>query len=673
MQKAGNRMRKLTRLLLLLIALLFAAQASLRAQAFDLDKDRLPIVSLNGLWRFHTGDNPAWADPNFDDSGWSLLKSDRDWGQQGYKGYSGMGWYRFQILVPARVEHISFALPQIETSYEVFSDGVLIGSYGKMPPHSEIDYFGWDNLLYKIPAARGVRTTGLRKVSIAIRVWQWPHLAAYYGGGPQTGGGISGDSSLLKERRNLNLARDFTDQASDEILALLSALAAIGALALYLVRRKEPEYLWFGLRMGIVAIWGWIDCSIHWHVWGYQTYQLAYSAKDVANTLLYIAFFVQMLQPRRGWLLKAAVVCALLEIPNYTMMYVFPEVVSPLITSPLDDLLTLGSTIWILVTLFSTAWQKSKDNSRWLDARLLVVPFLLRTSENWLNQANSVVYFINRHSPFLNARSTFLFRSPFPITLANVIQLLWLVSVFVVLVLRFARTSREQERYATEVQGARSVQQFLIPEDLPKIPGLIIESDYRPAREVGGDFFQIIPDPKDGGALIVVGDVAGKGMQAGMLATLLVGSMRTAATFTTDPAVILSTLNNRLHGKGNATCLALHIDSSGSATLVNAGHLPPYRNGQELPMEGALPLGTIPNNDFPILHFQLAEGDNLTLITDGILEAQKPDGELFGFGRITAQLRQSTSATNLATAAQSFGQEDDITVLTIARLAEAAV
>jgi serine phosphatase RsbU (regulator of sigma subunit) len=261
-----------------------------------------------------------------------------------------------------------------------------------------------------------------------------------------------------------------------------------------------------------------------------------------------------------------------------------------------------------------------------------------------------------------------IIEEPFPIEIGQVTDALWLLGIFAVLVLRFARTRSEQERYATEVEGARQVQQFLIPEDLPQIPGLTIESDYRPAREVGGDFLQVIPDPSDGSALILVGDVAGKGMQAGMLATLLVGAMRTAATFTRDPAVILSTLNNRLCGKGNAKCLALRVESDGAAILVNAGHLPPYLNGVDLPMEGALSLGTIPNIDFPILNFQISPGDTLTLISDGILEAQKPDGELFGFERITEHLAANSTASSLATAAQDFGQEDDITVLTIARV-----
>jgi hypothetical protein len=69
----------------------------LRAQNFDAANGNAPLLSLDGLWRFHAGDDPAWAQPGFDDSGWSLLRSDRDWYTQGYKGYGGMGWYWFHV------------------------------------------------------------------------------------------------------------------------------------------------------------------------------------------------------------------------------------------------------------------------------------------------------------------------------------------------------------------------------------------------------------------------------------------------------------------------------------------------------------------------------------------------------------------------------------------------
>jgi serine phosphatase RsbU (regulator of sigma subunit) len=220
--------------------------------------------------------------------------------------------------------------------------------------------------------------------------------------------------------------------------------------------------------------------------------------------------------------------------------------------------------------------------------------------------------------------------------------------------------------------AAQKVQQYLIPEHLPHTPGLAIESEYRPAREVGGDFFQVLPDSSDSSVLIVVGDVAGHGMEAGMLATLIVGAIRTAASFTTDPEKIIGLLNERMCGRGLATCLALRIERDGSAVLANAGHLPPYLNGHELAMEGALPLGTISGIGFPILRFMLSEDDKLMLMTDGIAEAQDADGKLFGFDRIGEMLRKGVGGAALATAAQGLGQEDDITVLTVARMGSIA-
>jgi len=86
-------------------------------------------------------------------------------------------------------------------------------------------------------------------------------------------------------------------------------------------------------------------------------------------------------------------------------------------------------------------------------------------------------------------------------------------------------------------------------------------------------------------------------------------------------------------------------------------------------MEGALPLGAIPGVEFPVLRFRLSEGDSLVLMSDGIVEAQKPDGELFGFERVGKMLSESATASELAAAAREFGQEDDITVLSVARAA----
>src|ERR1035438_10332198 len=139
---------------------------------------------------------------------------------------------------------------------------------------------------------------------------------------------------------------------------------------------------------------------------------------------------------------------------------------------------------------------------------------------------------------------------------------------------------------ALDVKQAQEVQQVLMPKGQPPIPGLAIDTVYRPALEVGGDFFQIVEHPTDGSALIVSGDVVGKGLKAGMLVALLVGAIRTATDTSLDPEFVLRVLNKRLSRRGDAqaTCLALHIGVDGQATLANAGHLAPYLNGEPVAM-----------------------------------------------------------------------------------------
>jgi serine phosphatase RsbU (regulator of sigma subunit) len=244
------------------------------------------------------------------------------------------------------------------------------------------------------------------------------------------------------------------------------------------------------------------------------------------------------------------------------------------------------------------------------------------------------------------------------------------LAVLIIFLMRFTEQQREHVRLVDDMKQAQEVQQVLLPEELPQIAGLTIESEYRPAREVGGDFFQIVPQTTDGSVLIVVGDVTGKGLQAGMLVALIVGAIRTQAETSSVPLRVLQALNRRLCGRAHATCLALRIEPDGRATLANAGHLPPYLNGNELQIEGALPLGMVEGAEFSVMQFQLAPGDRLMLLSDGIAEALDKHGQLFGFERIQAMLQTPVTAAAIATAAQNFGQEDDISVLSVTRIAD---
>jgi hypothetical protein len=243
-----------------------------------------------------------------------------------------------------------------------------------------------------------------------------------------------------------------------------------------------------------------------------------------------------------------------------------------------------------------------------------------------------------------------------------------LVVVLVFLMLRrLLHSLKRQREMALDVRQAQEVQQVILPQAHSSFPGLEIESEYRPARQVGGDFFQIIPDETDGSVLIIAGDVTGKGLKAGMLVALLVGAIRSTVEMTTEPMGLLQALNRRLLGRSDAqaTCLALRIEKDGCATLANAGHIAPYLNGEPMAMEGALPLGMVEGAEFSVMHFKLNERDRLMLMSDGIAEATDANGKLFGFERVHDLLRASGNASDVASAAQKFGQEDDISVISV--------
>jgi hypothetical protein len=245
--------------------------------------------------------------------------------------------------------------------------------------------------------------------------------------------------------------------------------------------------------------------------------------------------------------------------------------------------------------------------------------------------------------------------------------------LFIVLLFTVARHQfmerRRQSQIELEVRSAREVQHVLIPEETPAIPGFSIASIYKPAAEVGGDFFQVLPQA-EGGALIIVGDVSGKGLKAAMTVSLIVGTLRTLADYTQSPAGILRGLNRRLIGRidgGFVTCLALKLAANGETTVANAGHLAPYREGQELAVPGSLPLGLSAHAVYDEVTFRLHEDETLTVFTDGIVEARNSRGELFGFERLSELLATRPDVGKVVDAAESFGQQDDITAVSITR------
>ena len=647
-------------LILCLPAALSWAQPHGDAQAapatFNMNRDREPMASLDGQWRFHPGDDPEWANPTFDDSRWPLISSTEGWSEQGYKNMSGLAWYRARVVIPDDGRPLSIYVPWIGSNYQIFVDGQIIGGLGRMPPHESA--FMTAPRTYRLPE---VATSRAHAALIAIRVWHWPVWASYISGGLQSGI-VIGQANFIDAYSELRANQIEHEQNSRIIMTVLDGLAGLTALALFFQRRREKEYLWFAAALIAEALMGGFNLAIQFSPVSTAVRDHVLDFGSSILQFLLVGFYFSFLRARRSWFLWFAVGAILaFDIFIIPVYMTWPISVAALVT--FGQIAFLPSTLWIDILIIRRAVQGFPD------ARLVMFPQLI--SDLW-GLTLGAVAFVNRMGWSIGDEIDLdhVWQRPFPVSITDLVGLLFLLSMLAILIRRFARARGQEERMSGELEAARAVQHVLIPDEVPEVPGFSFQAVYKPANEVGGDFFQIIPTP-DGGALIVIGDVSGKGMPAAMTVSLLVGTVRTLAHYTQSPNEILRAMNQRMLARskgGFTTCLVLQVTADGAITFANAGHIPPYCGGQELAAESGLPLGLAAESVYPESKFQLDAGDRVTVLTDGVVEARSKDGILFGFDRTVAISKDSAEV--IAQAACEFGQEDDITVLTITRVTE---
>jgi sigma-B regulation protein RsbU (phosphoserine phosphatase) len=620
-----------------------------------MNANRVPVISLDGLWRFHTGDDARWADPQFDDSQWPLLRADKSWTEQGYKDYSGVAWYRFKVVVSkGSNEPLTLERANLFDSFEIFANGQRVGSCGSMPPHPALR--NCPLRFYNLPAnlPGGV-------LSIAMRVWASP---VYAQRGPigVSRIGTTAEMEVYASSRHDHLQRLTTE---DEFLLLLEGLLASIALTLFLLSRANREYLYFGLLMvfDVLARGQTVD-SVYYPTSRFL-YKLGYNVGTVGFTLAFIAFVYVMLRGRRSIWLYLAILGPLIDLATPFSAYApfAPFAAKHFVgINLISHLAYFPAGVWLIAFVTRRAFQGS------FYARLLVVPVVVGEAIDILYGVIAICGTFGWHLR-LTDPNVVVFAQPFQVHLEALADVFLIFALLIVLINRFIGTRRDHDRFTAELEAAGSVQRLLLPSAVPDTPGFVIESVYLPAQEVGGDFFHVAHGA-DGSVLIVVGDVSGKGLSAAMTVSAIIGALRGCTGCA--PAEVLVYLNRVLHGhiSGFATCCAALLDAGGGLSMANAGHLSPYRNGEELPLEGGLPLGLVEDAEYTEAHFMLADGDRLTFISDGVVEAMNPQGELFGFERTLAICQQP--AQTMANTAKAFGQEDDITVLAVSYLPSGA-
>ncbi len=630
------------------------------AQVYNATTVGWPYIDLDSGWLVHAGDDPAYARADFDDSSWMPFNAATGSLRTLFShSRPSIVWYRLHVKVPTGRHSLALYEYMISSACVVYVNGAPLIQVGKVAPF--VPYDDHARLVVLIP--RDQAATGSLVIAVRARIspGEW--------GDAQPGLvdwklALGEDWGLEQHAWLQIIGEESVGWLNDCILLCL----LLGALLLYSAQRERVEYLWLALADAAMLLP--IPLQLYslshpfpayWHIVN------ALSALAIPYLLgrMYLAFVAWPL----GWRLHVFLVMtgtALAAVDLLRLRASLNVGMNFLLAVPFVLLTSV-----ILPVILIVQFRKGKR-----DAGILLVPLLLGSLYTLVVWAGWLLSQIpsyrtsgwNVVMSMIHARV-----GPFAIDLGLIADILSSISLALIILLRTNRTSRQEALLESEVANARAVQQVLLPEHAEGVGGFEIESVYEPAQEVGGDFFQALP-VGDGGLLVVVGDVAGKGLPAAMLVSMLVGAIRSTAAYTHNPVEVLAQLNERLLGRtagGFSTALAVHIAADGALTMANAGHPAPYLDGREIELPGALPLGIDKGSRYETVQLRLAQGSRLTFYSDGVVEAQNARGELFGFDRGKALSTQPAAA--VAAAAKQFGQLDDITVVAIRRTAAFAL
>jgi hypothetical protein len=625
-------------------------------------------AALDGPWQFHLGDDAAWAAPGFDDSGWEQLAADKTWGVQGHANYNGYAWYRRHIRVkpaPGASPDLALYLPPIEDAYEIYWNGVLAGRHGALPPHPVWYYAAPPQTFGLGPAREGV---------LAFRVWKAPPVSFdSVDTGGFTAAPVAGSPQAISDHKAVSDYQWLRRRQFGWGLDSLYALVALLAFLAWVRDRTQWVLFWIaGYSLAPLMVLILLGLRIPWSFnFAIGMAQPWFGITDIS--LWFVLIWLLDLHDNRRLVAVArafAIIVittttldGLLSLPLGSRWAMQIEIADGTFTA----VFTLLEAFALVLVALAVFRRKHLDASRWLVAIFAFLTEMISVVRIASEQGRRFTHWTISDkiaAPLFTVNGN-------SITTTNIAQVLLLVSIVYAVYRYLAEERRRQNAIEQEFRNARELQQVLVPETLPSLPGFSVTSAYRPAQEVGGDFFQIIP-LEGGSTLVLLGDVSGKGLKAAMAVSMIVGAARMMADFSSSPAEILAGLNRRLYGRlqgGFATCIAMRLDPDGSCSIASAGHPAPFLNTQEMSLPGALPLGLEASASYDETTIRLGAGDHFALYTDGLLEARSHSGELYGFERLETLFATSPNAARATEAAVNFGQDDDITVLTLTRLA----
>jgi sigma-B regulation protein RsbU (phosphoserine phosphatase) len=496
-------MKKPSLLVLLLFSLVCEAG---RAAPAEVTQFRSGLTEINEGWTAHEGDNMAWAGPGFDDSGWQTVDlEDMGTAQPGWR------WFRKHVTLNPNYDSVELLLEGGEGTYELFVNGHRVQGAAILPA-----------LAVNRPVERVFTLADGGDFEISLRTHAPPSYSAY--GFPLFMSVTLGRQTVIDYERQALESQRLYAVAPSVAINLLLVLAALGALALFASQRTQREYLFLAIFFFLSGISNGL-----WHLQQTGVGPISLNFL-IADPLIYLVAIAQIeftfsFARRRvgfGWRLYEC----LLLLPTLLVPAVwqgrFPQDTYNLVESGITAPLAF------LLPAFLTYWYRRGNR----EAGLLILPSLVPT-------AVGVLFNLGLVSSHLGWNSLGVLTDPiqigaFPVQISDAGSVLFLVAMGFVMFFRFTRVSRDQARSAAELSAAREIQQRLVPASLPALAGFHLEAAYLPAQEVGGDFYQVLQQA-DGFALIVVGDVSGKGLKAAMTGALAIGALRTLAAEDLSP------------------------------------------------------------------------------------------------------------------------------------------
>lgn len=605
-------------------------------------------IDLTSTWLFSPIDDPANASPSLDDNGWPVVLSNRELGSYGFHDVR-VGWYRLHVYLPAVTRDVVAAAGGMQGNYQVFANGIRIGGSSKLSyvrgrfQRVAINYHLPDAVLGQAKGAAG------GEVVLALRF-----AVAQGGGGTQ--------NPLRTARLYLESAdaasRDASYEATHDVVNFiftgsLALLVSLVALALYVAMRSHKEYLAAAVTLFFYASFEMLVVrnSLRTTDW----------RDDLALTLAIAFFYVSSLEfvrlvlllPRSRFLL-AAEVLIFLGVSSQSVMDFAPSTASYLSYAPFCSASSLDL---MILALLLQAWRRRNTDV------FVLLALLCGSLGDDLWAFCRFVFSRLNHPIYLPALPSIRIKT-YTLTFHALDDLFFAVMLLLFLVLRTVRIARERAEAAAEIEAAQTMQRLLLARSSDPTPGFDVESVYLPASEVGGDFFLVSADRVDGSLTAILGDVSGKGLTAAMRVAMILGVLRREDS--REPATILFRLNEALLSQGDVgftTACCVHLWADGAYTVANAGQISPYVNGVEVETAPGLPLGVAGEQSYASFTGRLEGSEKMVLMSDGVVEAKSANGELYGFERLQGLTMRS--AREIAETAKSFGQEDDITVLTL--------